>query len=196
VFSDDTEIVEAKCPHWSTKPHEFDPKKPPLHWWAQVQWQLWHGVKCGGGEAWIVAEWGYQEDQRREWPVSLDRDWCERVTDYVVWWWREYVETKTAPPLTTPAEMAAVAKACWPRVVSESLATANADEAEQQMECVAADDTAKAAKAHSEAMRDRLRYAIQDRAGVVSPEARATYRPRKDGVRVLNVNRIEVADGE
>jgi hypothetical protein len=144
----------------------------------------------------IVAEWGYHDGQRREWVVEYDADWCERVTDYVVWWWREYVETKSAPPLTTPEEMAAVAKACWPRVVSESLATANAEEAELLMECVAADDTAKAAKAHSEAMRDRLRYAIQDRAGVVSPEARATYRPRKDGVRVLNVNRIEVADGE
>jgi len=185
--------LEVKCPHWSTKPHEFDMVRPALHWWAQNQWQM-----ARTGFAWgrIVPEWGYQEDQRREWLVIADLDWQEMATEYACDWWHAYVVTKTPPPLKTPAEMAAVAKAVYPRVVRPELAEATGEEVELLREALAADDTAKAAKDYSESVRDRLRYAIRDRAGLVSTEVRASYRPRKDGVRVLKVERGEVNDGE
>lgn len=181
-------IVETKCPHWSVQPRTLDPLRCPLHWWAQAQWQMRRTLYR---RAVVRAEWGYQEDEGREWEVVYDPDWCDRVEAFAIWWWQEYVETRIAPPLTTPAEMAAVARAVYPRVTVEALADATAEEAALLIEAVAADETARAAKDYSEALRDRLRYAIRDRAGVVSPEARATYRPRKDGVRVLKIERTE-----
>ncbi len=193
--------VEIKAPTRHTQPWTYSETVPPWHWRDQVIWQLGvasaQGRVCDAG-AWIVAEWGYHDGDRREWFVPWDDAAKARFAEQVamaVDCWQAWIVEGWAPEPRTAAEQAMIARLAYPRVAQPVIVPATADEAAMLTEAIAASDTEKAANGYSESVRAKVMATIGDREGIESDTVRATWRANKKGVRTLLVKRTgEAAD--
>ena len=187
-------IGEAKAPTQFVHPWEWSEALPPIHWRAQVIHQM--GVRWFMGYsvigAFIVAEWGYHEGQRREWFVPWDdaarTEWAYLLSVYKtahVEWTEPDDDGKTYPPEPRdPKEAARLALAVYPREI-DALEEATSDEITLMRDGIALRDTASACEAAWKAQQDRLRAAIGKRAGIRSGGLKATWKANAKGSRVL-----------
>lgn len=148
---------------------------PPAYVLAQVQTQA---EVCGADWVDVVASIG--GDPPELWRVERDRAIGEAIVETAAAFHADYVLTDIIPPAddATRAENIAL---LYPHVIRDRLDEAEPDVDEAALRYLEARAVESAAKATKEAAKAAICLAIGDRAGLVGPTWRATWRDNGDG---------------